>query len=271
MSVQGKHASFGLFLILAFANLLEVSPLKAQENGSPFCATEDPYFPNGKIAHIENRYFRICDGPILFPQDEFNNNSYFVRLDSRYQIEKLLFDFPERIRRVTMQLATSYSANSYINRFGEVLQPSHSEVFDRRSYYNVGRVSFGAVEYDIVVHGGLVTRSQDALSAGGLPPHADYLFDGPAELNLPEHYLGCRGDPLVVPQVDYNCRIVIRYRPSERISIQSSFLWSPSFLTWEGIKPPFDLADLPLRIQALMHIAQQIDVTDDIEELRGFV
>jgi len=208
--IPGERETFGFILIAICVALFAITPVLAQENDPPYCATEDPYFPNGKIARIEDRYFRICGGPISVSQSENSTESPRVLLYPRDQIVRLLADYPDRINRLNFELSTNFSANSYINRFGEILQSSDFIVFDRQRYYSVGRVSFGAGEYDIVVRGSSVMRSQDALSAGGLPPHADYLFDGPADLDLPEHYLGCKGDPLVEPHGDYNCRIVIR-------------------------------------------------------------
>lgn len=262
-------------LSIVLLQLVFMPSLSAQPMDQPYCATDDAYFPDGVIAKIKSRYFRVCAGPISVPQESNDYSSPRIRLDSRFQIENVLSDYPDEIFSPLIDIETSYT-QAYQSVIGEVHQIQGDEDFvnditDRQKKYEIGRVRFGDATYILAVRGAFVVSAQEKFASGSLPDYAVYLFVGPETLNLPEHFMRCEGDPTSEPRNDYNCSLFIRYILTDDIIVGDTFLWSPSFLSFPGIKPPFDMDNLPTQIGGMMHIVQQIDVTDEIDELREYI
>ena len=133
-------------------------------------------------------------------------------------------------------------------------------------------VKFGEAEYSVYVSPGDVDRGLERIAQGNLPKSAVYIFSGPDTLMLPEHFMSCSGDPLINPNGDYHCALRIGYLPTEDIFIRHSFSWNPR-LIGEPLykKKPFDFSKLAWKIRGLHFLVQEMDVTDQIGQLRGGV
>ena len=227
----------------------------SEVTSAPFCKKGERFYPNGKISHIGQRYFRFCDAGISSPTTE---RAFFTIRQRTARLDALVSKYYPNLRY-----------NMVINEF------SYETAFDNTlslSKQEISTTKFGEAEYSVYVTPNNVDRGLERIAQGNLPEMATYIFTGPDTLMLPEHFMFCLGDPLIKPNGDYHCFLYIRYLPTADSYLDHSFIWRPSFIGEPLLNQnPFDFSKLPWKISGLHFLVQEMDVTDQIDELRGIV
>ena len=230
------------------ANASEVTP-------APYCKKGERHYPNGKIMRLGERYFRFCDAGVSSPTTE---RPFFTKYQKTARLDALVKKYYP-----TLRYHMSINESSYETAFNNTLSLNKQEITT---------VKFGEAEYSVFVTPNNVDRGLERIAQGNLPEMAAYIFTGPDSLMLPEHFMFCFGDPLIEPNGDYGCSLTIRYLPAEDIYIHHGFTWKPSFIGEPLLNQnPFDFTKLAWKIRGLHFLVQEMDVTDQIDELRGIV
>lgn len=232
----------------SLANASEVAP-------APYCKKGERHFPNGKMRHLGGRYFRFCHAVGSLPKAE---REFFTIYQSTARLDALVLKYYP-----TLKYNMGIIESSYETAFDNTLSLSKQKITT---------VKFGEAEYSVYVTPNNVDRGLERMAQGNLPEMAAYIFTGPDTLMLPEHFMSCFGDPLIKPNGDYTCFLIIRYLPSEDIYIRHSFSWKPFYIGEPLLNQiPFDFSKLIWKIRGLHFLIQEMDVTDQIDELRGSV
>ncbi len=243
LSVLAAAIFLGLFASISSAQVTE----------EPYCAEDEEYQPNGRILPIGERYFRICSGSHL-------RDISYLRPGAS-------------LTRVLPAFNTIYNWNGLeiLRQPRYRIQPADFiRMLDRREF---ARIHLGDVEYAVFAKPPYLDNAIEAIAIGRSPERATYYFAGSDDLDLPEHIMNCSGQPFTEIREKYSCKVYFRYRSGEDIFIQEDLSWDPEWVRPGGIfvQEPFDFDNLPNQIRGLMHIVRQIDVTVNIEDLRGYV
>lgn len=236
-----------IFLAIILAQLPFASISYAQDDEPTYCDEDEDSSPNGRVFKIGPRYFRVCNGSHSSLYSYFRPGASLTRI--------LPPDIP------------IYNWNG----LGILDQPRYGmqpiELATSVGRQEVARMQLGGAEYTIFA---TPIDNLDAAKTGRMPDYFIAYFPGSDALDLPEHIMSCSGQPFVDIREQYSCKVYFRYRPDEDIFVRETLAWNPEWVRPEGVfaQTPFNFENLPNQIRALMHIAQKIDVTDSIEELR---
>ncbi|MBI1493767.1 hypothetical protein [Halocynthiibacter styelae] len=258
-----------LLLTIALTALL-TTDAQAQrdplDTETPFCVKRSSEYPsiqghpNGYIARLGQRYFRVCSIPL---GPEPNGVSWSQEGDPN----------------LDAFLAAHWPG---INYGGMIIKTLPEWSWWAEEYeVEIGRVRFGEAEYTIQIAAHFphtLENAQAAFDAGRRPNNARYVFVGPDDLDLSPHWMTCDGQFSSDPTEEYSCFIHMRYQTpaasseDEIISVRYHMSWWPGLLNssfYNGYR--FDFDNVPEQIRAMQGMLEYQDVTDHVESLRSKV
>jgi hypothetical protein len=242
--------------VLALAGFIALQPgLAFSDANSPYCWPEERFAPDGRIVELGGRYFRVCwaAGAGKPYSLDPTKGRLAVRISERGSIahDVEAATNPPKFLWGFMTFKDGLFDMALTN-----LSPSRS--------VNLGEIPFGDQPYTLYADARFVEKYQGRLEKGNLPKHAFYVFERPADSDIPSHMMTCRGDPSTVPREEYSCHVYLRYRESDHLIIKHRLSWAPIYAGG-----PMDFERLTDLVRAVHALFEHVDVTDRLDTLEG--
>lgn len=248
-----KHALRALAAIVAVTTVWSFA--SAAEPDDTYCWPEERFAPDGRIVELGGRYFRVCgaDGAGFPYSLDPTKGRLAVRISGKGSIahDVEAATNPPKFLWGFMTFKDGLFDMALTN-----LSPS------RR--VNLGEIRFGDQPYTLYADARFVEKYQGRLEKGYLPKNAFYVFERPADSDIPSHMMTCRGDPSTVPREEYSCHVYLRYRESDHLIINHRLSWAPIYAGG-----PMDFERLTDLVRAVHALFEHADVTDRLDTLEG--
>jgi len=247
------------FLVTIVACLTAQLTANAQEaSKEPYCAEGERYYPEGLIGQIGKHYFRICAGEFAYSP---LGSRPVLNIDTEQRLDAYAVqNFPD-IREFIGKIRDHYG---FLQPFPELRQNPSEEV---------GRIELGDLTYKVFVPSIYLSRVIVPVSKENMPMDYDLVFPGSDTRDIPEHFLSCmprEHNPIIAPEKGHHCNLYVRYIPSENLYIRKQIIHIPTEKPSSFINTrPFDFDRLPFFAQQLRNAYRYIEVTDELDELRG--
>lgn len=244
--------------VLALASFIALQPgLALSDAKSPYCWPEERFAPDGRIVELGGRYFRVCwaAGAGKPYSLDPTKGRLAVRISERGSIAhdveaatntpKFLWGF------------MTFEENRYSTTLANIKRHWHN---------HIGKIRLGDADYQVYLSDSGLRDHPGPAKKGKLPKNvlSLYIFDRPADSDIPSHMMTCRGDPSTVPHEEYSCHIYLRYRESDHLIIEHGLSWAPIYAG-----EPMDFERLTDLVRAVRALFDHVDVTDRLDTLEG--